>query len=530
MESYDAIIIGSGPNGLVNATYLTKAGWNVLLLEKNEQPGGGAQTAELTLPGFQHDVYAGFFILYMLSQTNKDFAAELEKRGLKLIPTSTPTGVAMSDGRATVLSKDMEANIAEAERLAPGDGAAWKQLFKELEELAPLIFGLLDSNLTSDRATEMIQQLMLSKDKKTLSPFAGEFMMSARDFLESTFKSDLWRGALAPWIIHTGHGPDEENGGFWMRVFSMATQTAGQGLVAGGAVNYVKAMVKLIEDFGGTVKTGTMVNKILVEDGKAVGVRTNTGEEYRASKAVIATTTPDQLYLNFLADTDVVPAQIKQEAKKFRYSKHSVFVVHLALDEAPRWKDERMNEALYTHIVDGLDGVSKNFNETTRGLLPAEPSIAFGAPTNLDPSRAPEGKAVGVLHAIDVPYKLLGDAAGKIDVGDGTWSKDVKEQFADRLIEITNQHIPNLSSSILARNIICPTDLPKYNPNWKYGDWTSGSHSISQHFMLRPLPSQPTHQTVVPNLYMIGASTYPGLGLGAGSGYVLAQELIKGNS
>ena len=527
MQVYDAIVIGSGPNGLVNAAYLTKAGWNVLLLEKNEQAGGGAQTAELTLPGFRHDVHAGFFILYMLSAANRDFGAELEKRGMKLAPTTTPTGVSMPGGRGTVLSKDFETNIAEAERLAPGDGEAWRQLFQELEQLSPLIFGLLHSDLTSDQATEMMKKLMLAEDGKILSPFAKEFMLTAREFLESRFQSDEWRGVLAPWIIHTGHGPDEVNGGFWMRVFSMATQTAGQSVVIGGAANYVKAMVQLIEDQGGTVKTGAAVNKILLEDGRAVGVVTAAGDEYRASKVVIATTTPDQLYLNLLADTDVVPPSIKQEARQFRYSKHSVFVVHLALSEPPRWRNEQLNKALYAHIVDGLDGVSRNFNETTRGLLPAEPNIAFGAPSIIDPSRAPEGKAVGVLHAIDVPYKPVGDAAGKINVGDGTWTEDLKNRFADRLIEITNQHIPNLASSVLARTIISPADLPKYNPNWQYGDWTSGSHAIGQHFLLRPLPSQPTHRTVVPNLYMIGASTYPGLGLGGASGYIVAQELIQ---
>ncbi len=163
-------------------------------------------------------------------------------------------------------------------------------------------------------------------------------------------------------------------------------------------------------------------------------------------------------------------------------------------------------------------------------MLPAEPVIGVGTPTTLDPSRAPSGQAVVVLQALDVPFQLCGDAADKIDVGDGTWTEDLKNRFADHVIDIVGQHIPNLPDAILGRAIISPLDLAHYNLNWKYGDPYSGSHAIAQSYLLRPLSGQPSHCTVVANLFMIGAATFPGLGLGAGSGYIVAQHLLRNSS
>lgn len=525
MQTYDAIIIGSGPNALVNAAYLTKAGWNVLLLEKNDRLGGGMRTEELTLPGFHHDLYAGFLILFALSQANVEFGAALAERGLKMIPAPTPTGVSMPGGKATVLTTNMEANVAEAERLSPGDGAAWQQLLQSIGQHAQLVFGLLNSELTTTQSAEMIRQLMLAEDGKNLSPFAADFLMTARDLLETSFKSEVWRGVLAPWILHTGHGPEDANGALWLKIFAMATQSAGQFVAEGGSEMLARAFVQLIRDQGGTIHTGTRVSRILVEGGRAVGVRTESGDEYRASRAVIATANPDQLYHELLADTDAVPPLVRQQASSYRYG-HAVFFVHLALNEAPRWHDERLNNVVYTHITDGLDGVSRNFNETTRRLLPSEPVIGVGVPTLLDPSRAPAGKSVVVLQGLDMPFQVVGDAAGTINVGDGTWTEDLKNRFADRMIELASRHIPNLKDAILARAIVSPLDLHQYNPNWKYGDPFSGSHALAQSFLLRPISAQPGHQTPIPNLYMIGAATHPGLGLGGGSGYIVAQQLL----
>ena len=391
MDSYDAVVIGSGPNALVCAAYLAKGGWSVLILERNDRPGGGLRTEELTVPGFRHDVYAGFLILFAISQAYADLGPELRERGLTLINSRFPAGVSFPGGEAAVLSTDMEANIAAAEYLAPGDGAAWAQMLQELGQYAPQFFTLLKTDLTSPEGMALFRALMLAPDGQSPSRFAAESLLTARDVLESSFRSPVWRGLLAPWVLHSGHGPEDANSGLWVRVFGMGAQSAGLPVGAGGAERMASALARLIEDYGGKIATKSTASRILIEGGKAAGVRTEAGEEYRARRAVIACANPDQLYLKLLADSDIVPPGLRQQAGKYRYG-HSVFVVHLALSEPPHWHDDRLDGVTYTHIVAGLDGVSRNYNETTRRLLPVDPVIGTGTPTTLDPSRARRGK------------------------------------------------------------------------------------------------------------------------------------------
>ena len=152
----------------------------------------------------------------------------------------------------------------------------------------------------------------------------------------------------------------------------MGAQSAGLPVGVGGAEKMASALAQLVKDQGGKIYANTTASQIIVEGGKAVGVRTENGEEYRANKAVIATVNPDQLYQKLLSESDVVPPEIQEQAGKFRYG-HSVLAVHLALSEAPQWHDERLNKATYTHVTAGLDGVSRNFNEVARRLLARRP-------------------------------------------------------------------------------------------------------------------------------------------------------------
>jgi phytoene dehydrogenase-like protein len=200
------------------------------------------------------------------------------------------------------------------------------------------------------------------------------------------------------------------------------------------------------------------------------------------------------------------------------------------MDESPRWVDSRLDDVIYTHITSGLNGVSRNFNETARHLLPADPVVGVGTPTLLDPSRAPEGKAVVVLQVLDVPYTFTADAAGEIDVGDGTWSESVTDQFVERVFGIVSQHVKNIPDAILAKKVLTPRDLEAANPNWVHGDPYSGSHDISQSFLMRPFAGKSGHGSPVKNLFTIGAATHPGLGLGSNSGFIVAKQLLQDNS
>jgi phytoene dehydrogenase-like protein len=166
-------------------------------------------------------------------------------------------------------------------------------------------------------------------------------------------------------------------------------------------------------------------------------------------------------------------------------------------------------------------------NEAERGLLPAEATIVVGQPATMDESRIPEGCGLLWIQLQELPRRIKGDAAGSIDVGDGTWTDELRERYADRIQERLARHIPNLESSLLKRVALGPHDLERLNVNLRHGDPYGGSLSLDQNFLWRPFPQSPGHATAVDRLWHIGASTWPGPGLGAGSGTLVAQELLK---
>jgi phytoene dehydrogenase-like protein len=218
---------------------------------------------------------------------------------------------------------------------------------------------------------------------------------------------------------------------------------------------------------------------------------------------------------------------VAEAARRFRYGRAEM-QIHFALSEPPRWEgDERLGRTAVVHVTPGLDGVSRAVNEAERGLLPAEATIVVGQPLTIDPSRAPEGAGILWIQLQELPWRVKGDAARELDVGEGTWTETLRERYADRIQARLVRHIPNLEGSIRARVALSPADLEAANVNLARGDPYAGSLALDQNFVWRPFPALPGHETPVAGLYHIGASTHPGPGLGAGSGTLVAQALLR---
>jgi phytoene dehydrogenase-like protein len=350
--------------------------------------------------------------------------------------------------------------------------------------------------------------------------FVGDVLASSRDWLTQTFASERAHGVLAPWVLHTGLGPDNAGSGFMTQVIGVAVQEGGMPIPRGGGARLVDALRRLIEDHGGSCESGRDVERVLVRDGKAAGVRTADGEEIQADRAVIANVTPTQLY-GRLVDGHA------ELGRRFRYGR-SEMQIHFALSEPPRWEgDERLGQTAIVHLTPGLDGVSRAVNEAERGLLPAEATVVVGQPLTLDASRAPDGAGLLWIQLQELPWQVKGDAAGEFDVGDGTWTEALRERYADRIQARIARHIPNLESSIRKRVTLSPADLQAANVNLHQGDPYSGALSLDQNLLWRPLPANPGHSTPVERLWHIGASTHPGPGLGAGSGTMVAKRLLR---
>jgi phytoene dehydrogenase-like protein len=292
-------------------------------------------------------------------------------------------------------------------------------------------------------------------------------------------------------------------------------------------VRLVDALAALVRDAGGEVRTGADVERILVSEGRVTAVRLAGGETVRAERAVVASVTPTQLYGGLLGAGDV-PAPVGRAAARYRYGRGEM-QIHLALGEPPDWYgDERLARTAIVHVTPGLDGVSRAVNEAERGLLPAEATIVCGQPMAVDPSRGPEGSWIVWIQLQELPAgRVRGDAAGEIDVGDGTWTEGLRERYADRVVERLGRHIRNLESATIARVALSPADVAATNVNLVGGDIYGGSCALDQNFLFRPLPQAPGHKTPVDGLWHIGASTHPGPGLGAGSGYLVYKALTR---
>src|SRR6185312_2052863 len=356
-----------------------------------------------------------------------------------------PTATAFPDGRAMFLRTTMDANVAEFDRFAEGDGAAWQRQFEEFMANADLSFGVLGTELWSAGGLGLGQKMLRRFGRHGLLEFAGHALSTCRDWTTATFRAPEAHGLLAPWVLHTGLGPDNAVSGFMTQVIACAVQLGGMP----------------VPDGGGELRTGAEVARITVSGGRATGVALADGDTVGATRAVVAGVTPTQLYGSLLRPSDVA-AEVRDAAGRYRYGRAGM-QIHLALDEPPRWKGpdaERLGRTAIVHVTPGLDGVSRAVNEAERGLLPAEATIVAGQPCAVDPTRAPDGKWIIWIQLQELPAgPVRGDAAGEIDVRDGTWTEDLREGYADRIVTRLGGSIENLGSATLARKVLSPADL-----------------------------------------------------------------------
>src|SRR5436190_2909798 len=330
MADYDAILVGSGVNSLACGALLARAGWRVCILERNDWLGGAIQTAELTEPGFAHDVLSAWHPLWVGGAAHAELGGDLAARGLEYLNTDLPTATAFPDGEAAFRLRDAEGNAREI-------GPEWADVLARFLPNADLAFGVLGSELWSSSGLALAGKALRRLGRPGFAELTGDLLQTSRDWLQQTFASERAHGLLAPWVLHTGLGPDAAASGFMTQVIAVAVQEGGMPVPRGGGAKLADALVQLIRDHGGTCETERDVERIVVRNGRAAGVRLAGGEVVEAGRAVIANVTPTQLYERLLDG----PAP--EGARRFRYGRAEM-QIHLALAEPARWDgDERLN-------------------------------------------------------------------------------------------------------------------------------------------------------------------------------------------
>ena len=517
---YDAIVVGAGHNGLAAAVRLAEKGWRVVVVEARSEPGGAVKTREVTLPGFRHDLAAMNLSMFAGSAFFAAHKDALLANGLGFAPAEHCFATVFRDGTHLGVSRDLDTTLKGIEALSTKDAQAWRDLLARFAGDAPHLFALLGSTMPSWAAMKVVWKAFREKGIGWLYETLKLLLATPRDFLDARFEHPKVKAMMAAWGLHLDFAPDVAGGALFPYLECMINQSFGMVIGQGGADTIIRAMTGALTARGGQLILGSAVERIEVNGGIATGVTLADGRRLEAG-AIIANAHP-QIVFGRLVARDPSRAKFERDVEAFRAGPGTM-MLHLALDDLPNWRaGAELRKFAYVHVAPDLEMMARVYAEASAGLLPAEPALVVGQPTAIDPTRAPAGKHVLWVQVRVLPAEIRGDALGVI--GTSHWD-EAKEAYADRVLDILESCAPGLRSQVLGRSVFSPLDLERENPNLMGGDNLSGSHHLDQNFFLRPVAGWSNYRTPVKNLYLCGASTWPGAGTGAGSGFLLARKL-----
>ena len=520
METYDVVIIGAGHNGLVCASYLLKAGYSVLLLEKRSVPGGAATTEEIMpqeAPGFNFNLCAIDHEFIHLGPVVEEL--ELNKYGLEYLFCDPVTFCPHPDGKYFLAHKSVEKTCAEIARYNERDAKKYAEFIDYWQRVTKAITPMFNAppksilDIVGNYGMKNIQDLLsvIGGVDKALD-LIRNMLTSPEDLLNEWFDSEFLKAPLARLASELGAPPSQKTIAIGAMMMSLR-HNPGMARPRGGTGALVKALLKLVKSKGGEVLCDQHVEQVLVDDGRAVGVRVAGGKEYRANKGVISNIDARRLFLQMVDPADIHSADPNLRERLERRivnNNETILKIDCALSEVPRFekfdhKDEYLIGSVL--IADSVAHVEEAHSLAERGIIPdSNPSMYLDVPTVLDPSMAPEGKHTLWIEFF-APYQIAG-AEGTGLKGTG-WTDELKNKVADRVIDKLADYAPNIKNAIMARRVESPAELGErlgaYKGNYYHVDMT-----LDQMVFFRPLPEIANYKTPIDNLYLTGAGTHPG--------------------
>ena len=515
-ETYDAIVVGAGPNGLVAANLLLDAGWSVLVLEAQPKVGGAVASDRAVHPDFVHDTFSAFYPLAAASRTIEGM--RLEDHGLQWVHAPAVLGHPLPDGRWAILHRDRKVTANLMEQSHPGDGAAW-----------------LDLCSTWDRIGAQLTELLLTP----FPPVRPGLAAAAR--LPRAGGLDLVRMMLAPVVTlgrhrfngfaprillagNAGHAdiPLTASGsGLMGLLLAMLGQTVGFPVPRGGAGALAGALADRITALGGTIRCDAEVTGVEVDRGRAVGVRTADGYRYVSRHAVVADVVAPHLYGRLLDEKDL-PARTRRRMRDFEMDP-GTFKVDWALQGPVPWRVMPPHMPGTFHVADSVEQMTDALHQVELGAVPAKPFMLAGQMTTTDPSRSPAGTE-SLWAYTHVPQRVVADLGdGQVR---GVWDHDDCQRFADRMQARIEQLAPGFSSRVIARRVLGPRELEARDANLIGGAVNGGTAQLHQQLIFRPIPGAGRAETPVRGLYLGSASAHPGGGVHGAPGANAARAAI----
>jgi len=460
-RKYDAVVIGSGPNGLSAAIELIRSGQRTLLIEGANSIGGGTRTDELTLPGFQHDFCSAVHPTGILSPFWKQLP--LDKFGLEWVPSKASVAHPLDDEQAVLLTQSLEETMANLGR----DGVAWSRMVKPFIRRAEEL--LVDS----------LKPLGIPKSPILLARFGLKALWPATTLARWSFKEHRAKALFAGCAAHSVLPLDMPFSSAIGLMFAVMGHVVNWPVAKGGSQAIAAALGAYFESLGGEIQLKTWVKSF---------------DQLPAAKRYFFDTDPRQL--GEIAATEL-PASYRRRLRKYNYGP-GVFKVDYALKESIPWRDPRCLEASTVHVGGTIEEIAASEKDAWNGKDSDRPFVMVCQQSEFDPGRTPDGRHTGYAYC-HVPHGSARD-----------WTPYIEAQI--------ERFAPGFQEVILAKKITTPKDFQSYNPNYLGGAITGGAADITQLFT-RPVGRLNPYSTPNPKIFICSASTPPGGGVHGMCGY-----------
>ena len=476
-RALDAIVVGSGPNGLAAAITLARAGRSVRVIEAAETVGGGTRTEELTLPGFRHDVCSTILPLTLASPFFRTI--DLAARGVELVQPDAPVAHPLDGGRAVVIERSVAgtaAGLAAADTGSPADAERWRRLFEPLVHDA--------DRLSAELLGPVIH---LPRHPIALARFGLPSLLPATRLAASHFACDGPRAAFAGLAAHSMVDLTRPLTSAFGFVLGLYAHAVGWPLVRGGSAGIATALAAELAALGGEIEVGRRIERLA---------------DLPPSRTVLLDVTPRAAVA---IAGDRLPARTRRAYEGFRYGP-GVFKVDWALDGPIPWAAEGPRRAATVHLGGTLPEIARSERLVARGGHPDRPFVLLSQYAAWDPTRAPDGKATAWAYC-HVP------AGSTVDM-------------TDRIEAQVERFAPGFRDRILARATHSPAALEAHDANYVGGDINAGIQDLRQ-LVFRPMISLDPYWTGAKGIYLCSSSTPPGGGVHGMAGSRAAQSALR---
>lgn len=466
---YNAIVIGSGPNGLAAAITLQKAGLSVLLIEAEDVLGGGVRSAPLTLPGFLHDVCSSVYALAEDSPVFKSLG--LQRYGLEYLKPEYALAHPLEDGSAAIVQASLENTAAGLGRDADSYRSIFSPYLREWREIR----------------SAFVAPLHASSYSGTKARFARQALSSGIRFAQRHFSSKAARALFAGMAAHAMVPLNTLTTSSIALVLNTLAHVNGWPVAKGGSQQLTNALAACFENLGGEIQTGNRITSL---------------SQLPAAEAVLLDVTPAQL-LTIAGDR--LPALYKWQLQKYKYGA-GVFKVDWALSEPAPFTNALCKRAGTVHIGGSMQAIRESEDLISKNKHPDQPFVLFVQPTAADKSRAPEGRHTGWAYC---------------HVPNGS-TKNLTEAIEQQI----ERFAPGFRDCILARHTINTAEMQRYNENYIGGDINGGAATPGQLFT-RPVLRLSPYRTAAKGIYVCSSSTPPGGGVHGICGYYAARRALR---